>query len=151
MMGHRVLLVLVGLLLLWAGIAWLMAVPVTGPGSVEAPDGALGRGQELIRPGKALAGTVQATVTNESDGGSTDAQTGSGPRLYQMVVETVLTGYLDALSGTSGEAEGRSGEYQGGPGVLSRPMGSSPFELLVVAWALLGGAWLLHGVRKRLA
>jgi hypothetical protein len=159
MIRCRVLLALVGLLLL-PGIAGLIAVRVVGPEDAEAqavprvePSGVLRSSSELVQRGTTLAGTVQATVTGVSEGGDpADTQIHSGPRLYQLVAETVLVSHEDALLGTSTDAEGRSGEYQGdGRRVLFRSAGDSPWELLVAAWALLGAAWLLRGAHKRLA
>jgi hypothetical protein len=159
MLRCRVLLALAGLLLLLA-IAGLIAVQVAGPEGAEAqtaprlePGGVLRGSSELAPLGTAVAGTVQATVTGVSEGGDpADTQIHSGPRLYQLVAETVLGSHEDALLGTLTDAEGRSAEYQGdGRRALFRPAGDPPWELLVVAWALLGAAWFVRAAHKRLA
>jgi hypothetical protein len=159
MVRRGILIVLAGLLLL-AGIPWLLAVRgpgtedtgaqvVAGPSPNETPSG----GREQIEGGAALAGTVHATVTDVSTSSDpVETQVHSGPRLYQLVVETLITIRSDAVLGASTDSAGRSGDYQGvRRTVLSRPAGDAAWELLVAAWVLLGAAWLLRGAGRRRA
>ncbi len=159
MVRYGILIGLAGLLLL-ACIPCLLAVRATAAEDTEAllsastsPDEALSGGRGRIQDGATLAGTVQATVTDVSTSGEpVDPQVHSGPRLYQLVAEMLVTIRDDAVSGASRDSAGRSGEYQGvRRTALSGPAGDPAWELLVAAWVLVGAAWLWRGAGRRRA